>query len=961
MILLASIPLSSNRQVPAHASVDPMNVLLDRLRNALLPQYEVLEPVSSGGMGVVVLARDPALRRVVAIKVLRPEHATALAAQRFLREARILARLNHPNIITIHHAGEADGLFYYVMDYAGGKSLADHLAEGPLEEGEVRRLAIDLLSGLGAVHREGIVHRDLKPGNILLYPDRAVLGDFGIAQSDQTSSSEADRTEPGTLVGTRAYMAPEQLAGGSVSTETDLYAIGLVLYEATTGSRWVPASAPESGDWSRVPRRWIAPLQRCLALDATKRWPSAEALEAALGSSPRFSSWWRMAAAVAIAALTIVGLYIGIRQPTAIESAALPITLVAFDAMPTLAPLADSITAAVARVLANYPEFRLTLIRPAQTALANSVRVTGSLEAVGDSVRALVRVQNPGLSGHEEITSPLVSGIAWRGLVDSLTQSLLRLLYLGQLSTDARLPRKALPSSPEGLRAWLAAERAYGAAQWEEAYARYLEARTIDTTCLLCDYRLNDVGRWLFSSPSDERQAHLLANLDRFPPHYQALIRAGSISWPLRHDLLEAAAHEFPDFSLAWFRLGDELFHRGPLYGRLSQEAIAPLLMTTQLKPSFTPGWEHLAWAALRNGLDSLARGSLAHLRGIPASAGLPYALSNTLQMGYAWRFGPEAEARKVTDRILSDSMIEATPYLAAGPRVLLTVGSPDGAVYLGGRLAARGPRQELVRSGLLGQLFGYLAAGRLDSATAAAERLARHDPDVETELFLAEWAAARLLILDPSDTRLEESSRATLQRLSALNAAAPLLHQRALWMLAMLPEPPGAPWTVARLGDSLRREHAPPRLVALVEARIAADHGNASAALAQVRRLPSVDVNEPDDLFLDLLLRTRRAEWLERQNQQELARWELRGYEHLQLSTAPTGAPQPGEIDWAFGPALAWRRAQLLDRMGDRSGEICAVYAEVARVWRRGDPPFAVRADSARQRLAQLHCESPS
>jgi serine/threonine-protein kinase len=159
-----------------------MPTLLERLRQALPPDFEVERELASGGMGSVFLAHDRKLDRRIAIKILRPEIASATASERFVREARTLARLKHPCIVPIYQAGESDGLSYYLMEYVEGETLADRLKEGPLISDAAAKLADDLLAGLEVAHANGIVHRDVKPANVILVRDRAVLVDFGIAK-----------------------------------------------------------------------------------------------------------------------------------------------------------------------------------------------------------------------------------------------------------------------------------------------------------------------------------------------------------------------------------------------------------------------------------------------------------------------------------------------------------------------------------------------------------------------------------------------------------------------------------------------------------------------------------------------------------------------------------------------------------------------------------------------------------
>ena len=250
-----------------------MNVLLDRLRQALSPDYLIERELASGGMGIVFLGRDIQLDRPVAVKVLRPERATANASARFVREARILAKLSHPNIVPIHHAGEVDGMQYYVMDFIAGETLGSRLDRGPLPFDEVLAIGANLLDALAEAHRHGVIHRDVKPSNIFLADGRAILADFGIA--DSAAPDEDTLTEPGLVVGTMAYMAPEQFASGDITVRTDLYVLGLVLYEAATGRRWAATSDPDQVDWSGVPVPSAEVLKRALAWRPDLRWPDA--------------------------------------------------------------------------------------------------------------------------------------------------------------------------------------------------------------------------------------------------------------------------------------------------------------------------------------------------------------------------------------------------------------------------------------------------------------------------------------------------------------------------------------------------------------------------------------------------------------------------------------------------------------------------------------------------------------
>src|SRR2546428_5790807 len=193
-----------------------MSSVLERLRAALAPEYDVEREIASGGMGMVFLGRDMALECPVAIKVLRPELATAHAAERFLREARMLASLRHPHIVPVHHVGQAGEFFYYVMDFLEGETLADRLARGPLGPSEALKLGRDLLDALQEAHERLVVHRDIKPSNVFFVGGRALLVDFGIAKP-VSGTSGGGVTPPRGAPPPRPAPTPPRSVGGAPS------------------------------------------------------------------------------------------------------------------------------------------------------------------------------------------------------------------------------------------------------------------------------------------------------------------------------------------------------------------------------------------------------------------------------------------------------------------------------------------------------------------------------------------------------------------------------------------------------------------------------------------------------------------------------------------------------------------------------------------------------------------------
>lgn len=213
----------------------------NELAEALAPNYLLIKKLGEGGMGSVFLARDSALKRIVAVKVLSPKFAVMPEAKkRFQREAEAVAAITHPNVVSIHGVGNlADGTPYFVMQYVDGRNLEQVLEEdGALDSTAASRILGAVASGLAAAHKSGIIHRDIKPANILLDETGAVLvSDFGIAAIDDVKRERTATklTGVGISIGTPTYMSPEQLTADEITPATDVYALGTVGFEMVGG------------------------------------------------------------------------------------------------------------------------------------------------------------------------------------------------------------------------------------------------------------------------------------------------------------------------------------------------------------------------------------------------------------------------------------------------------------------------------------------------------------------------------------------------------------------------------------------------------------------------------------------------------------------------------------------------------------------------------------------------------
>jgi protein kinase-like protein len=932
-------------------------MLIERVRRAVAPDYEILEEVAGGGMGLVYSARQHRLDRKVAIKILRPELATAIAAERFKEEGRGLARLAHPNIVQVFDADEKEGLFYCVMEFVEGETLAERLSRGPLSRAEALRLAEDLLGALTFAHAMGVVHRDVKPANIFLRGGRALLGDFGVARWRELSG-ENPLTTPGQLVGTLRYMGPELHDGLPATARTDVYAAGMVIWEACTGARWPLYQNPKAADWSTIPPALAASVRKALEPEPEQRWENAAAMSAALGRrAPPRRSVLMLTAAVLLGAIGVWAVW---KPGGAAEvESGLVVEIGPFSAAPAEESLRDSTASYIRDLLSGFPDFfvpeagRASRTRPA-------VRLHGTVARLDASL--LLTMEEAGMvPGGAQRIFARDSGPAaeWQQIAEKVAADAAYQIWK-RAADDPVFPANAIIPSRESDRFQLArAEQLFSLGRWEDAQKAY---GGLDSTCLLCALRSVDIARW-FGLIQPSMQLDLLRREEaRFPDHYRSLIHAALLPPGTRLDTLAAAARTWPGFFLASFEYADELFHRGPLYGRLRSEALAELRNALLYRPRFEPAWEHLTWLLLTDGDSTTAGRALDSLKRKPPVSDLSGALVNLRDLGFHWRFLAVDSARRFSKGLLADPRIQAFVPSVAGARLLMTMDAPRGAVELGELFTTWRDREDAAEPGLLARLFGYAALGRLDSVRVTQARLARSSSShalsyallgLELEAVLRGfdlgWGAS-----DSTDI-LGALSRSRKQV-----ADNPALRQRATWMLGLLAARSGDTAAVTSARRTLAAEAAPADLGKILEAA-GAGRTQPAQGLRLLPVIPELD-REPEypDPLEDAVVHLLRAEWLERLDSLAEARGILRWHEHSQMSKQLYGPPQAGEMAWALGTLVRWKRALLLETVGPGTVESCSTYQAVARLWNGAPPPYGARADSAGFAFQRLHCADP-
>jgi tetratricopeptide (TPR) repeat protein/predicted negative regulator of RcsB-dependent stress response len=601
------------------------NSAAPHLRDALADRYLLERELGRGGMATVYLARDLKHDRSVALKVLHPELAATLGPERFLREIHLTARLDHPHILPVFDSGEAAGFLWYTMPYVGGESLRERLRhESQLPVEEAVRIAREVAEALDYAHRAGVLHRDVKPENILLSERHARVADFGVARALEAAGTP-QLTATGLVVGTPAYMSPEQASAGQVDARSDVYALGCVLYEMLAGEPPYTGATPQAVAAKRltdpipsirrlrkeIPETVDRAIRIALAKTPADRFATAAQFGSALavpsarerdGSSPGAPGTERHRArrlavvVLGVAALIALGLVLfGRSRPVLLAADERTVMILPFrvaGADPGLGYLREGMVDLLAAKLTGDggprsvdPRTVISAWRreggsahddlPEERALAVARRLgAGRLiegSVVGPPERVVLTASLVKVSGGRTPLSVSVEGPldSLSALVDRLTARLLA-GEAGEAENLANLTTTSLPA----LEAYLEGRAAYRSGRYIEAVQQFGRALEIDSTFALAGLGLRAAALWT-SAPEEATRGLALAwaARDRLGKRDRLfLVAAAGPRYPAPTPWIEDLAawervvEASPDQPEAQYELADLLFHDGPAF-----------------------------------------------------------------------------------------------------------------------------------------------------------------------------------------------------------------------------------------------------------------------------------------------------------------------------------------------------------------------------------------------------------
>jgi tetratricopeptide (TPR) repeat protein/predicted Ser/Thr protein kinase len=621
----------------------------------MISHYEVLEEVGRGGMGVVYKAQDTTLDRTVALKFLPAEFAGSTEEkQRFLQEAKAASALDHTNICTVYEVGETDdGQMFIAMGYYEGETLKEKIRKGPLPVQDVIRLGVQISRALAKAHEREIIHRDIKPANILVTRDGdAKILDFGLAKL----RGQAMLTKAGTTLGTAAYMSPEQARGEDVDARTDIWSLGVVVYEMLAGR------SPFASDYEQamvyqilndepgslrelrpeVPPELDAIVRRCLAKDPSERISSMKELETAFGalreggstaSRPTIPRWEsrgrkRIAIAGALGALAIIVAigYVVLSPGAAEAEGRIPVAVldvVNETGEPELSGLSGMLITSLeqSRRLAVLTRSRMFDILKATgndsvdrideavgrqicTRAGVNAMVMASVRKFGRLYTIDLKVLDPHKNEYLFTTKEEGEGQeSIPGMLDRLSDA--TRIGLRERIAEVRAEQAAIASvttsNLEAYQHYFKGEELIDRLKFAEAKEEFQKAIALDSMFALAHYRLAYAAGWNQEVLTGQYIHRALELIDHLPERERYLVRAEQATvdsgWAASLRVLREMEKEYPNDKEMLYNIGDMSYHVGDYAA-----AEAYLSRVLEIDPGFERALQHLTWTYRETG-----------------------------------------------------------------------------------------------------------------------------------------------------------------------------------------------------------------------------------------------------------------------------------------------------------------------------------------------------------------------
>lgn len=747
--------------------------MIERLTKALQDRYAIEAQVGQGGMAVVYLAEDLKHHRRVAIKVLRPELAASVGSERFLREIRLAARLQHPHIVPVYDSGSADGILYFVMPFIAGESLRDlMLREGRVDLARAATILQEAASGLAFAHAHGVVHRDVKPENILLSGGHAVVTDFGIARAVDASRTDQDSTGAGMALGTPAYMSPEQAGGEEANAPSDQYSLACVYFELVTGKPAFRGASVQallaailagprpalSAMLDGIPDPIDHAIRRALSTDPSDRFASitdfAHAVtreSSGVAAATRESRKWKrlalvlpvLVAAAALVWTLVVEAPLGRVVPGAESIAVVPFATTG----PGLEGIGEGMVDLLSSSLGGVGDIQTvdprTVLREwhrrvgpgpgdlndalavARSTKAASV-LTGSVVTTGTTARlsaALYDLKGTQLS-QATIDGPADSVLT---LSNSLALALLRDIWRAREPLPSANASGIRSHSVAAIRAYLDGERFHRRGEWDSAEVAFEEAVQEDSTFALAWFKLANTLGWKGAYQGSAAMAasqKAVRYSDSLPSRLRSLLYASDLFNHAANAAIDSArsyTRRYPGDADGWYLLGEAQYH-GRSYRPLSPEQLrAPFDRVLAIDSSLTQAAIHPLELAIVDHDSRLITRYAAVFDAAKATAEL-----NRVRLIRQAMSGSDSATAALFDGAVGSGFAVATlnAHLtsdsASGDRLLSQLTS------LASLVADEGSR---ARVRALAGLFGA-SVGRVDSARAYLRRPGSGDND---------------------------------------------------------------------------------------------------------------------------------------------------------------------------------------------------------------------------------------